>query len=114
MLAAGCSCVPDSGAPWLVVGVLLLGSVAVVAAGRRWRRRSSTRGSAARVPPVRAGGGIGLRAGLAAALLAGLAVVAAVVKPDADGSLLVLAAGVVVASAGVAPASWRRRDARTH
>ena len=28
MLAAGCSCVPETGAPWLVFGILLLGSVA--------------------------------------------------------------------------------------
>jgi hypothetical protein len=102
MLAAGCSCVPDSGAPWLVAAVLLLGSVAVLAAASRWRRRST----GAR----RGWAGVGARAAVAAALLAGLALLVAVVAPDADGSLLVLGAGVVVAGAGVAPTARRRRD----
>jgi len=102
MLAAGCSCVPDSGAPWLVFAVLLVGSVAVLAAASRWRRRSTGR--------ARGGAGVGSRAAVAAALLAGLAVLVAVVAPGVGGSLVVLGAGVVVAGAGVAPAARRRRD----
>jgi hypothetical protein len=102
MLAAGCSCVPGSGRPWLAAAVLLVGSAAVLAGASRWRRRST----GAR----RGWAGVGSRAAVAAALLAGLAVLVLVVAPGADGSLLVLGAGVVVAGAGVAPAARRRRD----
>ena len=103
MLAAGCSCVPDSGAPWLVAAVLLLGGVAVLLAAHRWQRRAELdRGSA----------GLRRRATVAAALLAALAVSVVVVAPGTTGSLLVLGAGVVLASAGVAPSSWRGRDTR--
>jgi len=102
MLAAGCSCVPDSGAPWLVAAILLLGSVAVLFAGLRWRRAEPDRGSA----------GLGRRAIVVAALLAALAVSVVLVAPGTSGSLLVLGAGVVLASAGVAPSARRRRDTR--
>jgi uncharacterized membrane protein len=102
MLAAGCSCVPDSGAPWLVFAVLLLGSVAVLVAGHRRRRAEPDRGSV----------GVRRRGTVAAVLLAALAVSVVIVAPGTSGSLLVLGAGVVLASAGVAPSSWRRRDTR--
>ena len=97
MLAAGCSCVPDAGAPWLVFGILALGSVALLAAAGRWHRRSAT-----------ADRRLAVRASLAAGVLAAMAATVVVVAPGTDGSVVVLGAGVVVASAGVAPASWRR------
>jgi hypothetical protein len=104
MLAASCSCVPSSAAPWLVFAILALGSGAVLLAGRRWQRRPAGAGP----PSAR----VSLRALVAAVLLAGLALTAVVVKPDTDGSLVVLGMGLVVASAGLAPSSWRRRDTR--
>ncbi len=86
-----------------MAAILLLGSVAVLFAGRRCRRRAE---------PDRGSAGLRRRAIVAAALLAALAVSVVLVAPGTSGSLLVLGAGVVLASAGVAPSARRRRDTR--
>jgi hypothetical protein len=109
VLAAGCGCAPNAVVQWLVVAALLVGGAAIVVAGcRRARRgqgqRGSAQGDAGATPrAVR-------RSNVAGVLLGALAAVVAVVAPGTDVSLLALAAGVVIASVGVAPA--RRRRAR--
>ena len=99
MFGGGCGCLPDTVFRWLVFSVLLLGGVAIVVAGRRRARRA---GGDVAPPAAR-------RAVIAGAVVAALGVLVAVGAPEADVSLAFLAAGAVIATAGVAPGRRGRR-----
>ncbi len=108
--ASGCGCAPDSVVRWVVFGVLVAGGLAIWVAGRRRARRGDPTG---RDPSTGAGGGTprgwATRApNIAAAVMLTLAAVVAIVEPDADVSLAVLAVGAVVASAGMGIRPGRR------
>ena len=105
MFGGGCDCLPDTVIRWLVFSVLLLGGVAIAVAGRRRAAAGDATGADARRGAT--------RATVAGAIVAGLGVLVAVGAPEADLSLAFLAAGAVVATAGVAPTRRRRADRAT-
>ncbi|HEY6319322.1 MAG TPA: hypothetical protein VI462_15735 [Acidimicrobiia bacterium] len=92
MFGGGCGCLPDTVIRWLVFSVLLLGGLAIVIAGRRRPRAEAPDGRRR-----------GTRAIVAGTIVAALGVLVAVGAPEADISLAFLAAGAVIATAGVAP-----------
>jgi len=102
VFGGGCGCLPDTVIRWLVFTVLLLGGVAIVVAGRRRARRADATTSDARRGAT--------RATVAGVIVAALGVLVAVGAPEADLSLAFLAAGAVVATAGVAPTRRRGAD----
>jgi hypothetical protein len=104
VFGGGCGCLPDTVIRWLVFSVLLLGGVAIVVAGRRRARRDATTSTSGRGAT---------RATVAGAIVAVLGVLVAVGAPEADLSLAFLAAGAVVATAGVAPTRRRGADRTT-
>ncbi len=93
MFGGGCGCLPDTVIRWLVFSVLLLGGLAIVVAGRRRPRAGDASNGRRR----------GTRAIVAGTIVAALGVLVAVGAPEADISLAFLAAGAVIATAGVAP-----------
>jgi len=113
----GCGCAPDETIRWLVVSLLGVAGAAILAA--RWwahRRRRSTAGSLPGTPPSpsdprsRAERSAPVVGGL---IICGLALFVAVVPMSSDPSLLVLALGATIGTAGFGLGSRRTRHDST-
>jgi peptidoglycan/LPS O-acetylase OafA/YrhL len=117
LVVQGCGCAPDETIRWLVVSLLGVAGTAILAA--RWwvhRRRRSTEGSPPDAPPSpsdprsRVERSAPVVAGL---IIGGLALFVAVVPMSSDPSLLVLALGATIGTAGFGLASRRTRHDST-
>jgi len=116
-VAHGCGCAPDETIRWLVVS--LLGVAATAILGARWllhRRHRSAEGSPPDAPPSpsdprsRVERSAPVVAGL---IIGGLALFVAAVPMSSDASLLVLALGATIGTAGFGLGSRRTRHDST-
>lgn len=114
-MAQGCGCAPDDTIRWLVVGLLGLAGTAPFLA-RWWRHRRAVTPTPGATPT---GFETRSRVERSAPVVAGLVILAlaflvALVSMSSDASLLVLALGATVGTAGFGFASRRtRRDSTT-
>jgi hypothetical protein len=108
----GCGCAPDETIRWLVVS--LLGVAASAILGARWlvhRRRRAVKESP---PPSDPWSRVERSApAIAGLIIGGLAVLVAAVPMSSDASLLVLALGATVGTAGFGLGSRRTRHDST-
>ncbi len=107
-VAHGCGCASDDTIRWLVVSLLAVAGVATFVTRRWWQRRAATsdaRDRLERSAPIVAG-----------AVILGLALLVGLVPMSSGASLLVLALGATVGTAGYGVASGRTRggSAATH
>jgi hypothetical protein len=113
----GCGCAPDETIRWLVVSLLGVAAAAVLAA--RWwvhRRRRSTGGSPPDAPPSPSGPRSRVERSapvVAGFIIGGLALFVAAVPMSSDASLLVLALGATIGTAGFGLGSRRTRHNST-
>jgi len=95
VVGAGCGCAPNAAVQWPAFAALMISGLAVVGLGLRRATSPPADGSA----PHRAAALV--RPAVTGAALVVLAAVVALASLDATGSLLALAVGAVVASAGI-------------